>query len=316
MKVLVTGGCGFVGSNVVKKLNQDGVTDIIIVDNYDEKKLKNIRLLQFSDYFDYNDGIKATQNFLKSCGKIDLFLHIGANADVLETDIKKVMHENYEFSKSYFEFCCDRNIPFFYASTSAIYGNSKRFSVQPENEDPHNAYAWSKWLFDKYIMANMHKCNNRVIGFRFFNVFGNGELHKGKNACIANRFVGFIKELGYIDLFKEKITRDYIWAPDLAEIMINVNKDDTIKNGIYNLGSGDPISHREIAEMVVKNYTNIYKSKSDIDELIKEISMPDHLVGKFQFFTCAEDLLPVVSQITTNNREKMNNYIKQLLQND
>jgi len=313
MKAIITGAAGFVGSNLVKKLNEKNISDIVIIDNFDEKKLHNIRDLQFTDYIDYSDGIDKVNSYLKMANKPDVFFHIGANSDVLEDDAKKMMYQNFEFSKMYCAYCAAHNIPFIYASSSAVYGNSRSFTIAPENENPHNIYAWSKWLFDKYISAHLPYFTNKVIGYRFFNVFGMREFHKGKNACIANRFVGFMKEKGFIDLFDTKIERDYVWAEDLAEIFYQTYSKE-MKNGIYNLGGGNPISHKEIAEMVVDNFIESGKKNGERSDFIKLVPMPEELKQKFQFYTFADDLLPFISNITTNNKAKLNRYVKELIQ--
>jgi ADP-L-glycero-D-manno-heptose 6-epimerase len=124
-----------------------------------------------------------------------------------------------------------------------------------------------------------------------------------------------MKENGFIDLFDIQIERDYVWVEDLAEIFYQSYSKD-INNGIYNLGGGNPISHREIAEMVVKNYLEVRKNNGNIADFIKPIQMPEDLKQKFQFYTFAEDLLPFVASITANNKAKMKNYIKELIDLD
>lgn len=314
MKVVVTGGAGFVGSNLVKKLNQKGISDIIIIDDYvNEKKLANLSGLSFSNYIDYGAGIESVKHFLSNEKTVNIFFHIGANSNVLESDTKKMMYENFEYSKFYLEYCLSHKIPFLYASTSAIYGNSKHFTVDPANEKPQNLYAWSKWLFDKYVLANQSNHSSKVIGLRLFNVFGLGEYHKNENACVANRFVQFVIEQKNIDLFDEQIERDYVWVEDLAEIFYETYLNNTLSNGIYNVGSSIPISHNAIAEMVVEGFIKeglLYGKPSDY---IKKIPIPDELKNKFQYYTCAEDLLPFISEKTINNKEKMKAYIKDLI---
>ena len=197
MAQIVSGGDVFVGSNIVKKLNEKGVKDIIIIDSYGDDKMKNLLGLKFSNFIDYKDGIEKVSVDLEKINNPEAFFHIGANADVLVYDPKVMMNENYEFSKMYCEYANLHNIPFIYASTSAVYGNGGKQGVNDGNEEPHNTYAWSKWLFDQYTMANEYKFKNRVIGFRFFNVFGWGEFHKGKNANIVYRFYRFIKDKNF-----------------------------------------------------------------------------------------------------------------------
>jgi len=297
---------------MVKKLNEKGYGDIVIIDAYDEKRFENLKDLSFSDFVDYSDGIESVTTCLQSIEHPIVFFHIGANADVLEFDVKKMMLQNYEFSKMYLRYCVMRKLPFIYASSSAIYGNSDGYSVKMENEHPHNTYAWSKWLFDHYVAANIRGIKSKVIGYRFFNVFGMRESHKGKTASIANRFVSFIKEKGFIDLFDERIERDYVQVEDLAEIMYQTWHNDT-ENGIYNIGGADPISHAEIAEMVVDCFLSSGLLQGKRADFIRLIAMPEELKQRFQFYTCAENLLPFIAEQTKDNRKKMKEYIQILI---
>ena len=315
MAYIVTGGAGFVGSNMVKKLNEKGVKDIIIIDSYGDDKMKNLLGLKFSDFIDYKDGIEKVSNYLERITYPEAFFHIGANADVLVYDPKVMMNENYEFSKMYCEYANNHNIPFIYASSSAVYGNGIQQGVGDGNEEPHNTYAWSKWLFDQYTIANKHKFKNRVIGFRFFNVFGWGEFHKGKNANIVYRFYRFIKEKNYIDLFNKEIIRDHIWVEDVAEVMYQAMEKSNMKSGIYNLGGNHPISHEYVAEIVISTMMEEgVIPQSNIKDYIKPIDIPAELVDKFQFYTHAESQLPFISEIAKDNDKKMADYVRRLIQ--
>lgn len=313
MKYVVTGGAGFVGSNLVKYLNDRGETDIVIIDTYENKKMLNLHDLKFKDFLDFKDGIEKVISQLKAEAPFSAFFHIGANADVLEYNEKVMMYDNYEYSKAYSQFCYTRNIPFIYASSSAVYGNSKKFSVNIENEWPHNTYSWSKWLFDKFVEENYLKTSFKIYGFRFFNVFGEGESHKGKNASIVNRFVSFINEKGFIDLFNHEIRRDYVYVKDLVNVLYKTYECNCIPTGIYNLGGGHSISHKEIAEMVVESYLEKGKLTGKKEDYIKIVEMPPTLKERFQFLTLAEDLHPFIKEITDGNVEKMKFYINELI---
>lgn len=314
MSYIVTGGAGFVGSNMVKKLNEKGIYDIVIIDSYGDLKMKNLLGLKFKDFVDYQDGLKVVANYLTTIGNPQGFFHIGANADVLVYDPKRMMNENYEFSKMYCEYANTHNIPFIYASSSAVYGNGGSQGVGDDNEEPHNTYAWSKWLFDQYVLAHKESFINKVVGFRFFNVFGWGEFHKGKNANIVYRFYRFIKEKNYIDLFNKEIIRDHIWVEDVAEVMYQAMIRKDMTTGIYNLGGNHPISHRNVAEIVVDTMMQEgVIPKAPVDDYITLIEIPEELRDKFQFYTHAVNQKPFITEISKGNDLKMANYVKRLI---
>ena len=222
---------------------------------------------------------------------------------------------NYEFSKMYYNYAAKRNIPFVYASSSAVYGNKEKQDGGLDHLMPHNIYAWSKWLFDKYVDANINQAEDRkVIGFRFFNVFGWGEFHKGKNANIVYRFYRMMRENGFIDLFKDHIQRDHVYVDDVAEVMYRAMITDNFQNGIYNLGGNHPISHRRVAEIVIETIMEegLIEEKAPA-EYIKLIDIPAELRDKFQFYTFAEGQMESVSVITKGNEEKMKEYVKMLI---
>lgn len=317
MAYIVTGGAGFVGSNMVKKLNNVGINNIIIVDSYGDEKMKNIIGLNFIDFIDYSDGIDKVRSYLESLATIEGFFHIGANADVMVYDPKLMMTENYEFSKMYCDVSNRYNAPFIYASSSAVYGNVGKQSVEGGVEEPHNTYAWSKWLFDHYTIANAEHFSSKVVGFRFFNVFGWGEFHKGKNANIVYRFYRFMKEKNYIDLFNKEIIRDHIWVEDVAEVMYQAMIRHEVTTGIYNLGGQHPISHRVVAEIVVRTMMECgVIPHGNVADYIKPINMPEELMAKFQFYTYAENQLDFITEIAKGNDVKMAEYVKRLIIED
>jgi ADP-L-glycero-D-manno-heptose 6-epimerase len=309
--IIITGGAGFVGSNLVAYLNKKGRKDIIIIDEFSQKnKYNNIADIEFIDVLNFQKGFDYLKNVLKNYD-IEVVFHIGANADVLINDCNIMLDDNFEHSKFWFYFSKENNIPFIYASSSAVYGNSQCFKVKKECEKPHNEYAFSKWLFDKFVLNNLN-IGNKVIGFRFFNIFGMREFHKGKNASLPYRFFEFIREKGYIDLFDAEIKRDYVYVDDVCEVLYYAWNNE-IDNGIYNLGSGNPISHEKLANFVVETLIErkiIEKGNS----YIKKIPMPENLKTKFQFYTIAEELPNWVRYFTINNEIKIKSYINKLIE--
>lgn len=314
---IVTGGSGFVGANFVRLLNNKGIRDIVIVDNYNEQKFKNIRDLYFFDFVTYSKGLsyiddRITQILQKGYNLKAIF-HIGANADVLVADADIMLEANFEHSKFYMELAIRVNCPLIYASSSAVYGNSAHSFIKDENVEPHNIYAWSKWIFDKIIRTKIEEYpGNKFVGMRLFNTFGKGEYHKGKNASLPFRFFELIKNNGYIDLFDEEIERDYIWVKDVVSSFYEayINKD--VKSGIYNLGTGNPVSHYKLASIVAQEFIDkgIFKEG---DELIRKIPMPTELKNKFQFHTQAEQIEDWIKKFACDNELKIKNYIIDLI---
>ena len=279
--------------------------------------MPNLLDLHFTDYIDYSDGLETVNKKLRAI-PIEGIFHIGADANVLDYNPKHMMLLNYEFSKMYCRVASDNKAPFVYASSSAVYGNSKTQDAASEDILPHNVYAWSKWLFDKYITANINNFGNRVMGFRFFNVFGWGEFHKGKNANIVYRFYQYMKNEGKIPLFKGDIIRDHVYAEDVTEVLYKAMTNSNIKSGIYNLGGNHPISHLEIANLVVETLmnNNVVPVVSCPNNYINRIDMPEELRDKFQFFTHSENQESWISDITKGNYEKMRLYIENLIKYD
>jgi ADP-L-glycero-D-manno-heptose 6-epimerase len=309
--MVVTGGAGFVGSNLVKALNDKGYSNIVIIDNLNNsEKANNLKDSVFIDFIDFSEGIRNTIEALMKYN-IDAIFHIGANADVNIPSYSNMIRDNFGYSKAYLELAIQKNALFLYASSSAVYGNSNNCHVSPIYEKPHNAYAFSKLLFDNYIRYNLHNYKTKVIGFRFFNIFGNGEYHKGKNASMPYRFYEFLKNDNCIELFNENIERDYIYVGDVVNSIINFANDDKFENGIYNLGTSQTITHSELANIVLTVFSENSKPLTDRPS-IKLIDMPLSMKRVFQFYTKAMDIHPLINNGLTDNRERIKEYIKNL----
>lgn len=315
MKIIVTGGAGFVGSNLISFLNRNGEKDIVIVDSINNKnKIKYLLNLDFSDFIDYKNEI----TFLKQkINRIDIkaIFHVGALTDVLEKDISLFLEYNYEHSKFWLETAIRKSVPFFYLSSSAVYGNSGCFSVSRNCEKPLNEYAFSKWMFDNYIRKLLQDgISTKVIGFRLFNVFGLNEYHKDKNASIPYRFFRFLKDNGCIELFEDEITRDYIHVEDVCKVLYNTYKHNLLENGIYNLGSGKPISHKEIANLVVNKFKfHKIMPNTHYENFIRLVPIPVTLRERFQFFTEAKDIPEPVLPFINDPITEMANYLDKLI---
>ncbi len=276
--IIVTGGAGFIGSNIVKALNDMGRRDILVVDDLtDGTKFLNLVDLDIEDYMDKDDfiaSIMAGDDF----GPIDVIFHEGACSATTEWDGKFMMQNNYEYSKELLHFCLDREIPFYYASSAATYGNKLDFIEQRQSEGPLNVYGYSKFLFDEYVRRILPHANSPVCGFKYFNVYGPREQHKGSMASVAFHLNTQILKGENPKLFagSEKFLRDFIYVGDVADVNIWCWQHGI--SGIYNLGTGKAQSFKDVADAVVT-----FHGKGHIET----IPFPEHLKSRYQEYTQA-----------------------------
>ena len=184
LMVIVTGGAGFIGANIVKGLNERGIRDVLVVDDLEKAdKFKNLVDCEITDYLDKRDFI----DWLQQSGrrKLKAIFHEGACSDTMEHNGAYMMQNNFEYSKELLHYCQDRKVPFLYASSAAVYGAGKVFREAREHESPLNVYGYSKFLFDQYVRRLWPKRTAQVAGFRYFNVYGDREQHKGRMASVA-----------------------------------------------------------------------------------------------------------------------------------
>ena len=306
---VVTGGAGFVGSRLIRALNEAGCDRIVMVDSFSRRpeKLARITDLRFADFLDYFalDTLDL-ESLDRRLPALDVIFHIGAWSDVLETNVTQMLRYNFEHARKWLELGQLRGVPVVYASSSALYGTSRLCRANdPACERPFNAYGHSKLLLDRWVRAHLESLKSPIIGFRFFNVFGPGEEHKAHNASIPTRFFQFLRDQGRIELYEGDIRRDYVHADDVARILLQAWKSGQ-PSGVYNLGSGEAISHQEIAEKVVSVVRDAGLRLES--EPIRVIPMPDRLRAKFQFYTKAEGVLPWVAAMTARPVDKMVRY--------
>lgn len=276
--IIVTGGAGMIGSNIVKALNDMGRKDILVVDNLkDGTKFVNLVDLDIADYCDKEDFL-ASIIAGDDLGEIDVIFHEGACSATTEWDGKYLMHNNYEYSKELLHYCLDREIPFFYASSAATYGDKTEFVEERQFEGPLNAYGYSKFLFDQYVRDILPEANSPVCGFKYFNVYGPREQHKGSMASVAFHLNTQINKGENPKLFSgsEHFLRDFIYVGDVAAVNIWAWQNDV--SGIFNLGTGKAQSFKEVADAVVK-----FHGKGSIET----IPFPEHLKSRYQEYTQA-----------------------------
>ena len=241
--IILTGSNGFIGSHFKKYLN-----DVLEIE------------------------IDNCLDFIKNFNKwdeVDLIIHQGAISSTTEKDALKIFKWNVEFSIKLMEKAIEYKIPIKYASSASVYGNENIFN-------PLNQYSISKLQVDYWVMDRIDLFSH-VQGFRYFNVYGDGEGHKGDQASPVSKFSSQIKETGRLKLFEgsEEFLRDFICVDDVVDVVLN----NTLESGIYDLGTSRPVSFQYVAEQVAEKYNG------EIDY----VPFPKHLIGKYQYYTCAKE---------------------------
>ena len=285
--IIVTGGAGFIGSNLVKALNERGRNDIIIVDDLtDGRKIRNLNSLDYFDYIDCEDFDAAIAADTFDCGPIAVVFHQGACSDTMEYDGKYIMRNNYEGTKNLFHYCQERRIPFIYASSASTYGSGKNgFREDPACEEALNPYAYSKLAFDRYMRKFENQLESQVVGLRYFNVYGPNETHKDKMASLVRPMFYKNQETGEITLFEGTDgypdggqTRDFVYVKDVVNVNLFFWEHPEL-SGIFNCGTGHAHTFNQFMQAVID-----YNGKGKI----KYIPFPEVLKGKYQSFTEAD----------------------------
>lgn len=282
--IVVTGGAGFIGSGVVRYLNDTGRKNIVVVDEMGQTdKWKNLVGKQFADiiekdrFFSWLQGREA---------EIEAFIHLGACSSTVETDASYLLENNYRFSVRLAEYAIKHGQRFIYASSAATYGDgSKGFCDKLADElYPLNMYGYSKHLFDLWLKNN--DLLDRVVGLKYFNVFGPNEGHKGRMASLIWHILPVVQKEGVIRLFKSTHPdfadggqqRDHIYVKDAVRMTCAFL--DNQATGIYNIGTGRATTWNEVAEAVFQSL--------GLPKNIHYTEMPKDLAGKYQNYTCAD----------------------------
>ena len=225
---VVTGAAGFIGSNLVRALNERGVTNILAVDNLSRAdKFANLVGCELADYLDKRDFIDRIDAG-EFDGALDAVLHQGACSDTMETDGRYMMENNYRYSLDLLDFCLAEEIPYLYASSAAVYGGGRVFRESPECEAPLNVYGYSKYLFDQVVRRRLPDASSQVAGFRYFNVYGPNEAHKGRMASVAWHFFNQYRGEGKVRLFEGsggyadgEQRRDFVSVEDVVKVNLH-----------------------------------------------------------------------------------------------
>ncbi|WP_027148449.1 ADP-glyceromanno-heptose 6-epimerase [Methylobacter tundripaludum] len=284
--IVVTGGAGFIGSNLIRALNQRGERNILLVDHLvNGRKMHNIADLDVADYMD-------KEEFIEKIGVAHFFdgvravFHQGACSATTEWDGKYVMTNNYDYSKRLLHWCIAKNVAFMYASSASVYGTGEHgFRVDRSCEHPINMYAYSKFQFDQYVRPLLTKTKSPIVGFRYFNVYGPREQHKGSMSSTAFHFNRQVIEQKRAKLFEGcdgmangEQKRDFVHVDDVVDVNLWF-LDHPEQRGIYNVGTGRAETFNAVAQAV----TDWHKEGE-----IEYIPFPEHLKGAYQSYTQAD----------------------------
>jgi len=315
--IVVTGGAGFIGSAIVWRLNQLGKDDIIIVDSLGEdEKWKNLVGLKFDDYLDKDDFFNRIIDGDPTLD-VEAVIHMGACSSTTEKNADYLMHNNFKYTQELAKYCIPKDIRFIYASSAATYGNGEQGYDDNENEldvlRPMNMYGYSKQLFDLWVKKQ--KVLNKLVGLKFFNVYGPNESHKADMRSVVHKAYGQIKEAGKVNLFKSykkeyedgEQMRDFIYVKDAVDMTLFFleNKD---KNGIFNIGTGNARTWNDLVTIIFKSLNKQVN--------VEYIEMPESIRDKYQYFTQANlhKLFEAgYDQPITSLEDGINDYVKNYL---
>jgi len=282
--IIVTGGAGFIGSNLVRGLNARGVDDILVVDDMtDGSKFANLADCRISDYED-REAFRGTLSRHGLPEQTTAVLHQGACTDTTEWDGRYMLEQNFTVSRELLHHCVGKRVPFIYASSAAVYGSGPVFREDPACERPLNVYGYSKLLFDQYV-RHMGAPGSQVVGLRYFNVYGPGEAHKGPMASMVWHFNEQIRETGELRLFEGsggyeagEQQRDFVYVGDIVEVVLHF-LDHPELSGVFNAGTGRAQTFNEVARAVIDWHGR---------GRIVYVDFPVHLAGRYQSFTQAD----------------------------
>jgi ADP-L-glycero-D-manno-heptose 6-epimerase len=291
---VVTGAAGFIGSRIVAALNRHGVNEVIAVDNLAQAdKFRNLAGCEIADYVDQADFLARLESYE---GAVEAVLHQGACSDTMESDGRYMMENNYAYSRELLQWCQDEEVPLLYASSAAVYGAGPDFREERACEAPLNVYGYSKFLFDQYVRKVLPKRTSQVAGFRYFNVYGPNEQHKGRMASVAFHAYQQLLSAGKVKLFvgsggygDGEQRRDFVHVDDVVDVNLWFLEHRDV-SGVYNCGTGRAQTFNELAAAVINAVQGTQWPVRELVArgLIEYIPFPPQLVGKYQSFTQAD----------------------------
>ena len=299
MRVVVTGAAGMIGSNLVHGLNAIGIDDVIAVDDLTEGvKYRNLLGATISDYFDRSEFYDRFA--LGELGRIDVVFHQGACSNTMEHNGRYMLESNYRSSKDLLDICQSQGARLLYASSAATYGDTSGFRETPEHERPLNVYGYSKLLFDNIVRRMLPTSRSQVAGFRYFNVYGPREQHKGRMASVACHHFEELRDSGRVKLFGEyggygpgQHSRDFVFVDDVVAVNLWFLRHPE-RSGIFNVGSGRAQPFNDVANATI-NASRALRGEALLSlqqqvsqGLLEYVRFPEALVGKYQCHTQAD----------------------------
>lgn len=300
MYYVVTGAAGFIGSNLVAGLNARGIMNVVAVDNLTRgDKFRNLVDCEIADFIDKNDFLDLLSSG-EFDGAIEAVFHEGACSDTMEQDGRYMMSNNYRYSTVLLDFCLEQEIPLLYASSAAVYGGGRMFSESRQFETPLNVYGYSKFLFDQVVRRRLGDAGSQVVGFRYFNVYGPREQHKGRMASVAFHHFNQFAENGRVRLFEGcdgygngEQSRDFVYVEDVIKANLWF-LDHPDRSGIFNLGTGRAQPFNDVAVATV-NACRAARGEPALtladmvsSGVVEYVPFPDALRGKYQSYTQAD----------------------------
>jgi ADP-L-glycero-D-manno-heptose 6-epimerase len=294
MYYVVTGAAGFIGSKIVEALNRAGVTDIVAVDDLSRAdKVSNLARLEIADFLDKREFLERLDGF---DGAVEALIHQGACADTMESDGRYMMENNYRYSKTLLEWCQEAEVALLYASSASVYGAGGEFREERSCERPLNVYGYSKFLFDQLVRRTLPGKTAQVAGFRYFNVYGPNEAHKGRMASVAFHAYHQFLSAGKVQLFEGSAgygngeqRRDFVHVDDVVDVNLWFLEHHEV-SGIFNCGTGRAQTFNQLAAAAINAMQGTDHTARELAQrgLIEYVPFPAGLKERYQSFTEAD----------------------------